>query len=219
MASTNSMKIFVNALLISTSILLFAGLGSAQSSAQAKATKEYNRLLNLRTALRKIPFNKQDKEPHRSFLKRNEKDLVYSDPAGEWYVRSDRFWDLQKKYRKLALADRIAWSAAENPLPGECEGYVPCYLYAIRRTYGEYLKLYPKGTYSRKALKEMIVDLGHIVADTASAKKNYDGPTEAADDAEFAELIKELRDILNPVKHPEKRRVLEQLKTIEAAYK
>lgn len=219
MASTKSMKLLINAFLISTLILLFAGFGTAQSSVQAAATKEYTRLLDLRKALRKIPFDKQDKEPHRSFLKRNEKDLVYSDPAGEWYVRSDRFWALQKKYRKLAIADRIAWTAAENPLPGECEGYVPCYLYSMRRTYGEYLKLYPKGTYSRKALKGMIAGLGYLVEDAASAKKNYDGPTEAADDAEFAGLIKELRDILKPVPHPDKTKVLSQLKTIEAAYK
>lgn len=87
MTSANSMKRLFNAMLISTAIMLLAGFGTAQSSAQAAATKEYKRLVNLQLALRKIPFNKQDKEPHRSFLKRNENDLVYSEPAGEWYVR------------------------------------------------------------------------------------------------------------------------------------
>lgn len=215
MASTRS--ILANGLLISAAILLLAGIGAAQSSAQAAATREYKRLVNLQTALRKIPFNKQDREPHGSFLKRNEKDLVYSDPAGEWYVRSDRFWALQKKYRKLAIADRIAWSAAETPLPGECEGYVPCYLYAIRRTHGKYLELYPRGTYSKKAVQRIIEPLQYIVDDAASRKKNYDGPAE--DDAEFAELIKDLMEILRPVPHAEKKRALSQLKTIEAAYK
>lgn len=217
MASKNSMKMFVRGLLISTAILLFAGFGTAQPSAQAAATKEYKRLVNLQTALRKIPFNKQDREPHLSFLKRNEKDLVYSDPAGEWYVRSDRFWALQKKYQRLAIADRIAWSAAETPLPGECEGYVPCYLGAIRRTHGKYLKLYPRGTYSKKAVQQMIKYLQYIVDDAASSKKNYDGP--AGDDAEFAKLIKELMEILKPVAHAEKKIALSQLKAIEAAYK
>ena len=219
MVSKNSMKMFIRGLLTSTAILFFTGMGAAQSSAQAAATKEYKRLVDLSTALRKIPFNKQDKEPHRSFLKRNENDLVYSDPAGEWYVRSARFWALQKKYQKLAIADRIAWSAAENPLPGECEGYVPCYLFASRRTHGEYLKLYPRGSYSKKAVQQMIKSLQYIVDDAASTKKNYDGPVEAADDAEFAELIKELREILKPIAHPEKKIALSQLKTIEAAYK
>lgn len=219
MLPANLMKMFVHGLLISTAILLFANIGNAQSSAQAAAAKEYKRLVNLSTALRKIPFNKQDKEPHLSFLERNDNDIVYSDPSGEWYVRSGRFWDLQKKYKTLAIADQIAWTAAENPLPGECEGYVPCYLYAIRRTHGEYLKLYPSGRYSKKAVQEMIKSLKYIVDDAASSKKNYDGPVEAADDAEFAELIKELREILKPVSHPEKKIALSQLKTIEAAYK
>ncbi|MGB7203543.1 MAG: hypothetical protein WBD16_14945 [Pyrinomonadaceae bacterium] len=215
MASTRS--ILANGLLISAAILLLACIGAAQNAAQAAASNEYKRLVNLSTALRKIPFNKQDREPHLSFLKRNEKDLVYSDPAGEWYVRSDRFWALQKKYKKLAIADRIAWSAAETPLPGECEGYVPCYLGAIRRTHGKYLKLYPRGSYSKKAVQRMLESLQYIVDDAASRKKNYDGPAE--DDAEFAELIKGLMDILKPVRHAEKKTAMSQLKTIEAAYK
>ncbi len=215
--STNSMKMFVHGLLISTAISLFACIGTAQSSDQAAATREYKRLVNLSTALRKIPFNKQDKEPHLSFLKRNEKDLVYSDPEGVWYVRSDRFWALQKKYQKLTIADRIAWTAAENPLPGECEGYVPCYLGAIRRTHGKYLKLYPRGSFSKKAVQRMIESLKYIVDDAASRKKNYEGPAE--DDAEFAKLINELMKILKPVSHPEKKIALSQLMAIEAAYK
>ena len=216
MALTIYKKTLARGLLASAAILLFAGIGTAQTGAQAAATREYKRLVNLSTALRRIPFNKQDKEPHLSFLRRNEKDLVYSEPAGEWYVRSDRFWALQKKYKKLAIADRIAWTAAENPLPGECEGYVPCYLASISRTHGKYLELYPRGTYSKKAVQRMIKSLQYMVDDAASRKKNYEGPAE--DDAEFAELIKTLTEILKPVSHPEKKIALSQLKAIEAAY-
>lgn len=219
MASTIRMKMFVHGLLISAAILLLAVTGTTQPSAHLRATKEFKRLVNLSAAVRKIPLDKQDKEPHRSFLKRNDKDIVYSEPAGEWYVRSDRFWALQKKYQKLAIADRIAWTAAENPLPGECEGYVNCYLYRIRSTYGEYLTLYPKGTYSRKGVQKMIKYLKYIADDAAAPKKNYEGPAEAADRAEFADIIKQLRDILTRVLHPEKAEVLSQLKAIEEAYK
>ncbi|MFN0141127.1 MAG: hypothetical protein ACKVQW_13695 [Pyrinomonadaceae bacterium] len=217
MASTNGMKMFVNGLLISTAILMFAGFGTAQSSTQDAATREYKRLVNLSAVLRKITGNNHDKEPYRSLLKRNDKDIVYSDPSGEWYVVSRRFWDLEKKYRKLAIADRIAWSAAENPLPGECEGYVPCYLGAIRRTHGEYLKRYPRGRYSKKAVGRMIKSLQYLVDDAASRKKNHDGPAE--DDVEFAELINALVGILKPVPHGEKKIALSHLKTIESAYK
>ncbi len=216
MASAISRKLLAHTLLITASIMLLASLSAAQTAA---ANKEYKRLVNLQAALRKIPMDRQNKEPHRSFLKRNDKDIVYSDPAGEWYVRSDRFWDLQKKYKTLAIADQIAWTAAENQLPGECEGYVPCYLSVIRMTYGEYLTLYPKGKFSRKAVQETVKSLGYMADDAVSAKKNYDGPTEAGDDAEFAKAIKDLRGILSKTKHPETAKALAQLKQIEEGYK
>ena len=215
MASAISKKLLVHGLLITASIMLLASLSAAQTAA---ANKEYKRLVNLQAALRKIPMDRQNKEPHRSFLKRNDKDIVYSDPSGEWYVRSDRFWNLQKKYKTLAIADQIAWTAAENQLPGECEGYVPCYLSVVRMTYAEYLTLYPKGKYSRKAVQETVKSLGYMADDAVSAKKNYDG-IEAGDDAEFTKAIKDLKGILSKTKHPETAKALAQLKQIEEGYK
>ena len=215
MALAISRKLLVHGLLITASIMLLASLSAAQTAA---ANKEYKRLVNLQAALRKIPMDRQNKEPHRSFLKRNDKDIVYSDPSGEWYVRSDRFWNLQKKYKTLAIADQIAWTAAENQLPGECEGYVPCYLSVVRMTYAEYLTLYPKGKYSRKAIQETVKSLGYMADDAVSSKKNYDG-IEAGDDAEFTKAIKDLRGILSKTRHPETARALSQLKQIEEGYK
>lgn len=215
MTSSISKRTLATGLLITASILLFAGLSSAQTPAQAAASKEYKRLVNLSTALRKIPMDRENKEPHRSFLKRNDKDIVYSEPAGEWYVRSDRFWNLQRKYKTLAIADQIAWTAAENQLPGECEGYIPCYLSVVRMTYGEYLTLYPKGKYSRKAVQQTVVFLGYMADDAVSSKKNYEGPTEAGDDAEFTKAIKDLKGILSKTKHPETAKALLQLKPNE----
>lgn len=209
-------KIFAHGLLFAIAIFIFTANASAQAAA---ATKEYKRLVNLQAALRKIPLDRQDKEPHRSFIKRNDRDIVFSDPAGEWYVRSERFWNLQKKYKTLAIADQIAWTAAENQLPGECEGYIPCHLSVLRMTYGEYLFLYPNGKYSRKAVQECVKFLGYMADDAVSEKKNYDGPTEAGDDIEFAKAIKDLRGILSKTKHPETAKTLSQLKQIEEGYK
>lgn len=204
---------------IAAAALLLAGIGAAQTTPLATATKEYNRLQSLSKALKKIPMQRQNKEPHRSFLKRNDKDIAYSDPAGTWFVRSDRFWDLQEKYRKLAIADKIAWTAAENPLPGECEGYVNCYLSVIKMTYGKYLTLYPKGSYSKKAVQKTVSFLKYMADDAASSKKNYEGPTDASDRAEFTKMINELRSILSKVKQSETAKALSQLKQIEEGFK
>jgi len=203
--------------LITVSVLMLSSITAAQKT--SAASKEYKRLVALSAALKKIPMDKQDKEPHRSFLKKNDKDIVYSDPSAEWYVRSDRFWDLFKKYESLAIADQIAWTAADNPLPGECEGYVNCYLYNLRSTYGEYLMVKPKGAYSKKAARSIVKYLGYIADDIASAKKNYDGPTEASDRSEFAKMIEELREILTKVSNPDATKARNQLKLIEDAFK
>lgn len=209
----------VTIILSATSILLLTGIGTAQSSLSAAAGKEYKRLVNLQTALRKIPMARQDKEPHRSFLRRNDKDIVYSDPAGEWYVRSKRFWDLEARYHKLPIADKIAWTAAENQLPGECEGYVPCYLSVLRMTYGEYLTRFPKGAFRKRAVREMTLSFNRIADDAASTKRNYDGPTESGDQAEFLKAIRELRNILTKVPKPEAAKAIAKLKKVEGSYK
>ncbi|MBK7932626.1 MAG: hypothetical protein IPK01_03835 [Acidobacteria bacterium] len=218
MASAISKKVLAHTLLIAASILVFAGLSATQTAAQSAASKEYKRLVNLQAALRKIPMDRQNKEPHRSFLKRNDKDIVYSEPAGEWYVRSDRFWDLQKKYKTLPIADQIAWTAAENQLPGECEGYIPCHLSVVRMTYGEYLSLYPNGKYSRKAFKRPSSHLD-IWPMMRSRQRKTMMAIEAGDDAEFTKAIKDLRGIFSKTKYPETAKALAQLKQIEEGYK
>jgi hypothetical protein len=123
-------------------------------------------------------MEKQNREPHKSFLKRNAKNIVYSDPSAEYYVRSDRFWALSKKYKNLAIADDIAWTAAQNTLPGECEGFLTCYMYVLRATDVEYLDRYPNGKHSKKALKELIDNLASTVADLGK-NEGHTGPENA----------------------------------------
>ena len=102
-------NIFVKTGLALIVAVLISATAHAQSAPQA-AAKEFTRLVNLSTALKKIPVaENEQRASHRALVKRNNKDIVYSEPAGMWFVRSDRFWDLHKKYSKLPLADQIAW--------------------------------------------------------------------------------------------------------------
>jgi hypothetical protein len=131
---------------------------------------ELARLLALKRAVEEIPPEKQEEPQYASWIKSQEEDLVYNEPAGQWIVIPDLFWDLQKKYADLPLAERIAWEAANNPLPGECEGYFPCYLAFFNRTKGRYLELYPGGSHAEEAINEMVESLDDIRAlrETAS---------------------------------------------------
>ncbi|HBE82442.1 MAG TPA: hypothetical protein DDW24_06650 [Blastocatellia bacterium] len=188
----------------------------AGTTSQARA--EFKRLLDLQAALKKITMNRQDREPHRSFLKKNEKNIVYSEPSAEYYVQSRLFWSLSEKYNHLPIADEIAWAAARNPLPGECEGYLNCYLYVIRTTDIEYLSRYPNGKYSKQALRELISGLESTVADLGK-NEMHTGPAEASERAELAKMLGEMLTIVSKVPHPEASQLLSQLKRIGETYR
>ena len=187
-------------------------------SSDKSAELELKRLLVLRSALKNIPFDKKETAPYKEFIKAQENEIVYSEPAGAWLVVSNQFWDLHNKYKKSTVSDTIAWEAATNPLPGECEGYVNCYLFDMRMRFGEYLNLHPNGSNAAEALKNVTDYLSPIVADSQQ-KKIYNGPTDVTDRAEFNNLIAELRTIIARLGFVEKEQTLQQLRQIAEAYR
>ncbi len=193
-------------------------VGGDLDTSDKSADLELKRLLALRSALKTIPADKREISPYKDFLKAQEKEIVYNEPAGQWLVVSNQFWDLHSKYKKSVVSDTIAWEAANNPLPGECEGYVNCYLFDMRMRFGEYLNLHPNGKNSAEALKNMTDYLSPIVADL-QAKAVYNGPTDVTDRAEFNNLIAELRTIVARLPFVEKEKALQQLRQIAEAYR
>lgn len=180
----------------------------------------FKRLLALRSALKAVPSGKNDEKPYSEFLKANNKNVTYSEPSGEWYVRSESLWELQKKYPKDPIAEEIAWTAAQNPLPGECEGYINCYLFFLRETDGEYLTLYPNGKYAEQSLKNIQSLLEPISADLKD-KSVYNGPSDVSDRAEFNRLVSELRSIVSrlPFSEIEKQKTIQQLNKIAEGHR
>jgi hypothetical protein len=184
----------------------------------ADAEVELKRLLALRTALKNIPIESKDQSPYKEFLKKYDAEIIYNEPAGAYLVASNQFWELHTKYKKSVVSDKIAWEAAMNPLPGECEGYVNCYLFDMRMRFGEYLNLHPNGKNSVEALNNIINYLSPIVADLQQ-KTVYTGPTDVTDRAEFNNLIAELRTIISRVPHTEKEKALQQLRQIAEGFR
>ncbi|CAN5270887.1 hypothetical protein BH10ACI1_BH10ACI1_19160 [soil metagenome] len=176
------------------------------------------RLLSLRYALNAIPAGKSNEKPYQDFLKAQDENIIFSEPSGEWYVRAPLFWDLYSKYTSTPTGEDIAWEGAKTNLPGECEGYVNCYVFLIRMTDGEYLNYYPNGKNSAQALTNIINFLEPIAAD-AEAKKVYNGPTDVSDRAEFNSLITELRVIVARMPTVEKEKALQQLRKIAEGFK
>ncbi len=111
------------------------------------------RFTTLREALKAIGMD-SDKQPYKGFLAQHKDDVVFSEPAGEWFVETKVVWDAETKFHTTASAEPLAWFAAETPLPGECEGYLGCYLAYSEMREGEYLKRHVGGPHTADALKQ-----------------------------------------------------------------
>ncbi len=205
----------------STAKELFEFLGPAANSAKSFETGgdlRLKRLLALSAALKVIRPDRSDKAPYKEFLAKYKEEIVYSEPAGEWYVRSANFWELHQRYKKYKIGEKIAWKASANPLPGECEGYINCYLYILRATNGEYLNFYPNGKYSKQALRDTINLLEPIVADL-KRKSVYYTTSDISDRAEFNKHLAQLRTIISKTPFIEKHRALKQITRIAEGHR
>lgn len=190
---------------------LFNFLTRAISEVKTRAVVaefELAQLLALSNSLKAIPFQRNPEQQYASWLKTHEARIVYSEPGGMWLVKSDGFWDLEKKYRTLPIGERIAWEAAQCGLPGECEGYLPCYFATMLMTEGEYLKLYPSGAHVGEAIGR-IDGLLKSFADDLNRQWLHEIPKE--DRHEFKKQIAELRSVLTKTANPNKTAVLKRL--------
>jgi hypothetical protein len=178
---------------------------------EIKARLEFLYLLTVRQALRKITSDNKQLAQYKDFLRANEGIIVYNEPNAEWIVISKVFWDLQRKYSDLPIADEIAWEASQNPLPGNCEGDLVCMLFYIRMTKAEYLRLYPNGVKSAKALDELNSLFEEIIN---MDKKAFYSLNDSNYKVEFSELIAELGTIVARLKLTKKEEVLHRLKEI-----
>ena len=107
-----------------------------------------------------------EKPPYREWYKSHASKLVRNEFAGGYNLNSDVLWDLETKYHTLAIADRIAWEAAQNQQPSDCEGDEVCNFFVIT---GEikYLSLHPNGAHAAEALRNLTEALTDEVIKTA----------------------------------------------------
>ncbi len=177
------------------------------------------RLIALAAALDAIPLDKLDKDPFSAFAKNNDAEITYSEPAGQYFVRIDRFWDLRSKFAALPIAEEIAWNGSQTSLPGECEGYVPCHLYNIRETTAKYLEFYPNGKHSRESMQNLADYLQYIAEGAnGSEQSGYYITPDPDDRAQLESHVSELRAIVSKSSNPLKSKILGFLDTIESGY-
>jgi SH3 domain-containing protein len=141
------------------------------------------------SGLEAVPFQRGKQSPYKEWLAARADSVVYSEPGGRWMVRIQRLWELHDQHARTSSADELAWAAVTNGLPGECEGFVPCYVRRLNLLEGEYLR--------RSALGRYVGDAVAIIANSASA---WGGPdlkpyffNPATDCAELVQSLDPLR--------------------------
>lgn len=144
-------------------------LTDAAAAATAPAAKGELGLLRLRALQKALDEHARsrsvgyDARPLREGrIRADSSEIAYGEPQGQWYVTADAFWALQRRYRALPIGEAIAWEAATQQLPGECEGDPTCLFGLAEITVARYLSMYPRGAHAPAALRRMVEVLGWV---------------------------------------------------------
>ena len=150
-------------------------------------------------------------------IRADSSEIAYGEPQGQWYVRADAFWALHDRYRALPIAERIAWSAATQVLPGECETDMTCIFSVVESTRGRYLSLHPRGAHAAAALRGMAEPLAFVEVETrpTETRARFCTTTGAADTVK-RERITALARVVEASAGAARARVAELLRKLAA---
>ncbi|HEX7332309.1 MAG TPA: SH3 domain-containing protein [Pyrinomonadaceae bacterium] len=177
-----------------------------------RAEFELLKLLALANQAMTFPDDQNNKSPYREWLKTHSAKVIRNEFAGGYNLRSDMLWDLEKKYHSLPIADRIAWEAAQNPIPSDCESDEVCGFF---RNEGEikYLILYPNGAHAAEALTSVTDALTEEVIKVANDQSNSDQYI-VEYRTQLRKIFASLRTTLAKTSAPEKTELLKKLERV-----
>ena len=139
-------------------------------SVDARAEFELLKLLALANWAGIVSNDNPDKAPYSGWLKAHGAHVIPNEFAGGYNMRSELLWKLEAKYHTLPIADRIAWAAAENPQPHDCEGDEVCHLFVFEGAI-KYLNVHPNGVHAAVAVK----NLNELLTDEVIKRANGKG--------------------------------------------
>ena len=185
--------------------------GSSINEAKDVATRaefELLKLLALANWAVTVPEHQKGKSPYREWLRAHQANVILNEFAGSYNLNTDLLWNLEKKYHSLPISDRIAWEAAQNPQPSDCEGDEVCHFFRIE---GEikYLDLYPNGAHAAEAIK----DVSDTLTDDVIARANAKGGDqyEVEERVALKKTLTFLRQVLTRSSATEKPELLKKL--------
>lgn len=171
------------------------------------------KLLALGSSAASFPNHLREKSPYREWRTAHAKEVIPDEFGGGYNLRTELLWNLEKRYHSLPIADRIAWEAAQNPQPSDCEGDEVCHFFLVQ---GEikYLSLHPNGAHAAEALKNLTAHLTDDVISRANAKGGDRYAVEERTD--LRKSFAALRLAVAKASAPEKTELLNRLKRVTA---
>ena len=184
---------------------------SEAKDVNTRAEFEMFRLLALANWAFTVPAHLNHQSPYREWLKTYNSEVLLNEFAGDYNLRSEVLWNLEAKYHKLSIADRIAWEAAQNLQPSDCEGDEVCGFF---RGAGEikYLELHPTGSHATEAIKNLTDSLTDEVIKAANKKGG--NTYEAQDRIALRKMLTSLRLAAAKTNAAEKTQLIKKLEKI-----
>ncbi len=176
-----------------------------------RAEFELLKLLALANWARTFPDDWRDKAPPQKWRKAHAADVIPNEFGGGYNLRSELLWNLEAKYHTLPIADRIAWAAAENPQPSDCEGDEVCHFFVFSPAI-KYLSLHPNGAHAAEALNSLNEMLTDEVIKTANNKGGDQYVVEQRTD--LKKLLASLRLAVAKTSAAEKSALLKKLERV-----
>ena len=190
---------------------LAAGSIADATDANTRAEFELLKLLALADWGKSIP-EPHDKSPYREWVRAHNAEVVKNEFAGGYNLRSEMIWNLETKYHTLPIGDRIAWEAANNMEPSDCESDEVCDFF-VEAGKVKYLNTHPTGAHVAEALKALGDALTDQVVEVANGKGGDKYALEQR--TELRKSLANLRLVLGKVSAPEKGEVLKRLGRIK----
>jgi hypothetical protein len=101
---------------------------------------------------------------------------------------------MHDEHQRSSAADELAWLGATIGIPGECEGYVPCYTFGLNYREGEYLRRRPDGRRRREAFTRIAETITRIISDLLSKPERAEYLNVATDCGDLMASLDPLRD-------------------------
>jgi hypothetical protein len=92
-----------------------------------------------------VPRRLQKEEPYAPWLAVHGSAVFYNEIGGGFSLTRAAILEMREAFKATAAADDIAWLGVEVGLPGECEGFVACYIDRLNIVEGGYLRAHSAG--------------------------------------------------------------------------